>query len=1037
MKIANNPLKVFLLIFLGVLCAVTSFANETRMMRYPDICRDKIVFCYGGDIYVCNIDGKKVRQITSSIGEEMLPKFSPDGRQIAFTAEFEGNKEVYVMPVAGGKPKRLTFHQADEYVVSWHPNGTQVLFRSNRSSYSYRFNRLHTVAVTGGLPEVLDMPEADLASYNSQGDKIAFCRTSTETLLWKGYRGGAVPKIWTYDFKTHQAELVVSDESINHHPMWSGDFIYFVSDRGPEGEQNLWSYDCKSKKFSQLTSYDNWPVKWPEMDRDKIIFENEGRLLLYSITDHKITSPAIEVPVPATLLAPIVKNVQDKISAPTLSPDGKKVIVSARGDLFYLDPEKNITRNLTATPGVNERNPVWSPDGKYYAYISDLSGEEQIYLQSPEGEQMPVLLANNLKSKLGKLTWSPDSKKIGFSDKRACFYTINIETRETKKIFFDQYFASQRFVTAEWSPDSKWLVFVKWNPNWFSSVFLYSVDSEKEFRVTDEMVNATSPRFDPDGKYLYWIADCNVSIEDSFMDGNHHMVNPSKIMAATLQKSQPSPMHIDIDGLGSRIVPLPVENSNYSDLIALKGKLLYQSSPAQGESAIKMFDMAAQKESIFLKDAYFCIPSARGDKVVYIAPGTIGILDIKADQKAGDGEVDLSGLTMTIDYRKEWVQLFNEAWRIQRDFFYDENLHGIAWDAMKRKYETFLPNISTRCDLNYLLEDLFSELRQSHVEIEGGDLPEIPESTIGLLGVDLVPDRENGCYRIARIYRGQNWDEGTSSPLTLPGMNCNPGDYLLAIDGIPLKNGINPDSLLVGKAGQTVVVTINDKPTVSGSRKLTVKPATYSQRMGDLLRYNDWVLGNMEKVNKATGGKIGYIHIPDTYYPGIESFFRYFYAQSHKAGMILDVRFNSGGFNPYWMIERMNRSLMYYSRMPYGKAPMKEPDGGFFGSKVCIMNEWTESGGENFATIFRLTNCGPIIGERTSGNLASAQGMYLMDRGIVTYPAEGKKTASGAKFVENAGVLPDILVTNRPDESIQGIDRQLEQSIKEILAQIK
>ncbi len=1037
MKIPTTPPQLFLVIILGVLSAVSSLANETKMLRYPDISRDKIVFCYGGDIYIGNLDGRKVKQITSFIGEEMFPKFSPDGRHIAFTAEFDGNREVYVMPVEGGKLKRLTFHQSDEFVVGWHPDGTQVLFRSNRSSHSYRFNRLHMVAVTGGLPEVLDIPEADLAGYNAQGSKIAFCRTSTETLLWKGYRGGAIPKIWTYDFKTHQAELVVSDESTNHHPMWSGDFIYFVSDRGTEGEQNLWSYNCNSKKVSQLTFYKDWPVKWPELDRERIIFENEGRLCLYSINNNKITVLNIEIPLPATLLTPVIKSVRDKISVPSLSPDGKKVIVSARGDLFYLDSEKNVTRNLTATPGVNERSPVWSPDGQYFAYISDVSGEEQIYLQSPEGGREPILLTNVLKSKLGKLAWSPDSRKIGYADQRACFYTIDIATRETKKIFFDFYFASQRFVAAEWSPDSKWLVYTKLNPNWFGSIFLYSVEAGKEYRVTDEMVNASGPRFDPDGKYLYWIADCNVSIEDSYLDGNHHMVNPSKIMMATLQKGQPTPMHIDLAGLGNRITPLPVESSNYGDLIALKGKLLYQSSPAHGEPAIKMFDLEAQKESVFLKDSYFCIPSAPGDKVVYLAPGTIGILDIKADQKAGDGAVDLSGLTMAIDYRKEWVQLFNEAWRIQRDFFYDETLHGIDWDSMKRKYEQLLPNIPTRRDLNYLLEDLFSELRQSHVEIEGGDMPDIPESNIGLLGIDLVQDRKNGFYRITKIYQGQNWDEGTSSPLTLPGMNCNPGDYLLAIDGIPLTNGINPDSLLVGRAGEKIEVTINDKPTVSGSRKLTVKPAAYSPELGDLLRYNDWVLGNMEKVNKATGGKIGYIHIPDTYYPGIESFFRYFYAQSHKEGLILDVRFNSGGFNPYWMIERMNRTMMYYSRMPYGKAPMKEPDGGFFGSKVCMINEWTESGGENFATIFHLTNKGAIIGERTSGNLASAQGMYLMDRGIVTYPAEGKQTADGTKFVENTGVSPDIIVTNRPDDYIQGIDRQLERSIKEILAQIK
>jgi len=1016
---------------LGILFTASTFANETRLLRYPDVSRNKIAFCYGGDLYISSVDGKNVRQLTSFPGEEMLPKFSPDGKQIAFTAEFDGNKEVYTMPVSGGKPKRLTFHQADEYVVDWYPDGSKILFRSNRSSYSYRFNRLHTVPVTGGLPEVLNLPEADLSSYNSTGDQIAFCRTSTETLLWKGYRGGTVPKIWTYDLINKKSELVIDDSTINHHPIWMGDFIYFISDRGPEGEQNLWSYNVKDKNNSQLTFYKDWPVKWPSSDGNRIIFENEGGLGLYSIREKKITNLRITIPLPESFLAPVIKSVQDKVSAPTLSPDGKKVIVTARGDLFYLDPEHKTTRNLTATPGVNERSPVWNPDGSSFAFISDVTGEEQIYIQAVESVWKPDLISNCSPSKLGRLCWSPDCKKLGYSDKRGCFYTINIETRETKKIFFDSWFASQRFVSAKWSPDSKWLVFVKGNPNWFTSVFLYSIESGKTFRVTDKLVNASGPCFDPEGKYLFWIADCNVSIEDSYMDGNHHMVNPSKIMHVALQNG------MDMEGLGNRIMPLPVENSNYSDLIALKGRLLYQSAPAQGEAAIKMFDLASQKESVFLTDASYCIPAASANRVVYVAGGRIGILDIKPDQKAGDGEIDLSGLTMKVDYRQEWVQLFNEAWRIQRDFFYDENLNGVDWPAMKRKYEVMLPYVSTRRDLNYLLEDLFSELRQSHVEIEGGDMPAIPESNIGFLGIDLVQDRKNGCYQITKIYRGQNWDERKSSPLTLPGMNCKTGDFLLAIDGVLLNEGVSPDSLLIGKAGETVEVTVNDKPTLSGSRRLVVKAATFSKEPGDFLRYNDWVLSNMEKVNQATGGRVGYIHIPDTYYPGVESFFRYFYAQSDKEALILDVRFNSGGFNPYWMIERVNRSMMYYSHMPYGKAPMKEPDGGFFGQKVCITNEWTESGGENFAHILRLTNSGTLVGERTSGNLASAQGMYLMDWGVVTYPAEGKQNIKGEKVIENMGVSPDIQVGNLPDDALQGKDRQLEQSINEILKKIK
>jgi tricorn protease len=1043
--------KLFLTALVLSFLGLPGIAAEARLLRYPDIHKNKIVFCYGGNLFSASVSGENVKQLTSFPGEVLFPKFSPDGKQIAFTADFEGNKDVYVMSAQGGKPKRLTFHPADEYVVDWHPDGTKILFRSNGSSSSYRFNRLHVVPVQGGLPAVLELPEADLSSYNDRGDKIAFCRTSTESLFWKRYRGGAVPNIWTYDFANRRAELAIADASINHHPMWIGDRIYFVSDRGKSKEQNLWSYDCKSKEVRQLTHYQDWGVQWPSRGGDKIIFENEGRLHIFNTDDGQVADLKIDIALPDSFPAPTVENVQNKASSPALSPDGKKVIIGARGDLFYLEPEKHITRNLTGTSGVNERFAVWSPDGRYFAYISDVSGEEEIYIQAADGGQKPMPVSRGLKSKLGGLQWSPDGRKIGYSDKRAIYYVTEIATLETKKIFFDKYFGSQRFVSAAWSPDSRWLAYVNGNANWLSSIYLYSFETEKSYRVTDELTHTYNPRFDPDGKYLYWIADCSVNIEDSYLDTEHHIINPSKIIVATLQKNTRSPfspglksaadvpanpsfpIRIDIDGLGRRIAALPIENSNYSDLFALKGKLTYTSSPASGESVIKMYDLAGQKESVLLRGASYCIPAAQADKVIYSAAGKIGLLDMMADQNAGDGPIDLSGLKMTIDHRKEWAQIFNEAWRIQRDFFFDENLRGVDWEAMKRKYEPLLPHVASRRDLNYLIEDLFSELGQSHVEIKGGDLPKIPQSHIGLLGIDLELDKIERLYKITKIYRGQNWDPERTSPLTLPGMNIKEGDFLLAIDGAALKEGINPDSLLVNKAGKTVVLTIHDKPSFSGSRTVPVQPVSFSESQGDWLRYNEWVLNNLEKVEKATGGKVGYIHIPDTYYPGIESFFRYFYSQIHKEGLIVDVRFNSGGYPPYWMIDRLNRVMIYYSHMPYGKAPIKEPDTGFFGSKVCLTNEWAESGGENFAYIFRLTKGGVLIGRRTSGNLASAQDFYLMDRGVVTYPAEGKRNEKGEFFIENAGVSPDIEVINRPDDMVKGRDLQLERSIEEVM----
>jgi tricorn protease len=488
--------------------------------------------------------------------------------------------------------------------------------------------------------------------------------------------------------------------------------------------------------------------------------------------------------------------------------------------------------------------------------------------------------------------------------------------------------------------------------------------------------------------------------------------------------------------LGQRVTALPIEDSNYSNLLALKGKLIYRSEPAKGEASIRRFDMVGKKESPLLKDAWYCSPAAHADALVYRTGGTIGILAMGATQKAGDVQIDLSGLTMTIDLRKEWRQMFFDACRIQRDFFFDEKLHGVDWQAMKRKYETLLPFVASRRDLNYLLEDLFAELGQSHMEIKGGDLPEIPRVNNGILGIDLEADENTRLYRISKIYRGQNWDPERSSPLTLPGMNIKAGDYLLAIDGTPLHEGVNPDSLLENKAGAPVVLTVHDKPAMAGSRTVRVKAAEFSEQCGDTLRYHDWVLNNMEKVNRASGGKVGYIHIPDTYYPGMASFFRYYYPQLDKQALIMDIRFNSGGYPAYWMIERLNRKLIYYSHLPHGKAPIREPDPGFFGSKICITNEWAESGGEVFAATFRQMNCGLLVGQRTSGNLASTGGFRLMDGGIVVYPAEGKQNNRGESVIENIGVFPDISVSNRPDEVIRGSDPQLERSVDEIMREL-
>jgi tricorn protease len=1030
-------------------------AAETRLLRYPDIHKDKIVFCYGGDIYTAFVTGENVKRLTSFPGEELLPKFSPDGERIAFTAEFEGGKDVYVMSAHGGKPTRLTYHPADEYMVDWTPDGTKIAFRSNGSSSSYRFNRLHVVPAQGGLPTVLELPEADLSSFDDTGDRIAFCRTNLDTARWKRYRGGLAPAIWTYDFKARKAEMVIDDPCGNRHPMWIGDDIYFVSDRGGSEEQNLWVYKGKSKDVHPLTFYKDWGVQWPSKGEDKIIYENEGRLAFYDLTDGKVHSIKLEIVPPPDAWAEQVKNVKANISgAPAPSPDGKKVIICARGELFLWEAEKKAMRNLTMTSGANERYPVWSPDGRRFAYVSDISGEEQIYVRDVDGRDA-LQITRCAPSRLDSLVWAPDGKNIGYADHRASFYIVEVETGATREAFFDENLGDSPFVSASWSPDGQWLVSSLGNPNLFRSIHLYSLRDGKTHRVTDDSAQATCPQFDPEGRYLYWISEVQkINVYDSFL-GDHVLINPSIVVAATLRNDMPSPLcggqdgrteedgkrevskfRIDVDGLGKRITALPIGSSTYTSLRALKGRLIYLSEPDQGESSLKIFDLAEKKEHVLIKGGRYGVPAGYADTVAYRAGSTIGLVDIKPDQKVGDGPVDLSSLNMTIDPRKEWRQIFNEAWRIQRDFFFDEDLHGIDWAAMKRKYEALLPFVATRQDLNDLIEDMFAELGQSHVEISGGDVPEIPRKNSGLLGIDLELDGGSRLYKIAKIYRGQNWDPERISPLTLPGMNIKEGDFLFAIDGTALKEGLNPDSLLENKAGATVVLTVSSAPSWEGARQVKVIPTSFSESEGDFLRYNEWVLGNMEKVAAATEGKVGYIHIPDTYLHGIESFFRYYYSQARKQALIIDIRFNSGGYPPHWMIELLNRKFEQYRRLPHGKALSREPEPGFFGPKVCLVNEWAKSGGDMFADTFRLWNCGSIIGKRTSGNLASTGGFRLVDGTVVVYPATGPQNENGENIIENIGISPDIDVANRPDDVIRGRDPQLEHGIREIMRRL-
>ncbi|MCK7476995.1 MAG: hypothetical protein M0C28_05300 [Candidatus Moduliflexus flocculans] len=615
----------------------TGTAAETLLLRYPDIHGNRLVFCHGGDVYLSSIEGGQAQRLTDFTGEESLPKFSPDGRQIAFTAEVEGNKDIYIMPVSGGKPRRLTFHPADEWVVDWHPDGERVVFRSNASSASYRVNRLHVVPAGGGLVQVLELPEADLAGFNDAGDKVAFCPTRVD-LPVKGYRGGAAPEIWTYDFAARTSDRIIADGSSNSDPIWIGDRVYFVSDRGDDRAPNLWVRDLGAGTSRPLTGFKEWPVRWPSRGGDRIVFENGGPPP-YPRHSHRDHTPGPD-------RDPRVPGPPDddgdhrrELSSPELPPcrptAGRSSSVRG-GTCSSWSPAGTLTRNLTRSSGAYERYPQWDPQGGRYAYVSDATGEDQIYIGRDEGDREAEQVSRCEAGRIGAISWSPDGRKIGFADHRAAYHILDLETGAAKRIFFNAYQGSVPFAAAAWSPDSRWLAYTLGNPNWLGSVYLYSLDQDRAFRVTDGSVNASSPQFDPDGRFLYWISDVRVNVEDSFWDGEHHLVDPSTIVAATLgreamspfapglENAEPaagaagaSPLRIDVEGLAGRAVALPVPDSSYGSLRAVAGGLIYSSSPARGEACFKLFDQASKTETILSRDAFFLVPAARSATAAY------------------------------------------------------------------------------------------------------------------------------------------------------------------------------------------------------------------------------------------------------------------------------------------------------------------------------------------------------------------------------------------------------------------------------------
>ena len=1082
------------------LTASAQNSGNTRLLRYPDIRGDQIVFTYAGDLWITSRSGGKARRLTAHPGGELFAKFSPDGKWIAFTGEYDGNTDVFVMPADGGEPRRLTYHPAQDVVLGWTPDSQKVLFRSGRTSFSNRFDKLFLVSINGGAPEELPLPAAGLTSYSPDGTKIAYNRVATEFRTWKRYRGGWQQFVSIYDLKNNIYDELPHTDAADMFPMWHGDAIYFDSDR--DGVMNLYRYDLKSKQLRKLTNYKEYDVKWPSLGGGSdaaIVYENGGYLYAFDLKTEKATLVPITVESDLTLTRPTFIRAERYINSFSLSPSGARALFGARGEIFTVPAKKGDVRNLTNSSGVRELWPAWSPDGKWIAYFSDRTGEYELYVRPQDGTGEEKRITTDGAAYRYEPKWSPDSKKILFGEKTLKLFYTNID--DGKPVLIDQ----SRISTIDeydWSPDGRWVAYAKTNENQFPQILLYSLDKKKSFPLGDGMTPDYGPVFDPTGKYLFFFSDRNL-VSPSFgnFERSFNYNNVTGIYAVTLaadtasplapesdeekgspaketpkpgsegakpsgesgeakgteqpaadgqkpeakeqpktppKKEEPKPTKVDVENISRRIVSVPVPIGNYDRLSAVKDRILYiQVPPAQPPAdpnvppaparLLHSYDLAKREDTVLLAGINNYTVNPAGDKILYRAGPLVGIIDARPGQKVGDGKIELGGLEMKVEPRAEWKQIFDEAWRIERDFYYDPTMRGLDWPAIKKRYEQELPYVAHRSDLNYIIGEMIAELSTSHAYVSGGDAPDVQRVGVGLLGVDF--ETRDGYYRFKKIYVGDNSASDTRSPLTEPGVIVREGDYLLAVNGRPLRASDNPFALFENTVGKQVILRINDKASEAGARNITVRPIANDRG----LRYLDWFEGNRRKVAEATGGRCGYMYVPDTAISGINSFAKSFYAQTDKDCLIVDERWNSGGFIPEFFVERLRRELMSYYA-PREGTDFKTPGAAIYGPKVMLINEFSGSGGDAFPFYFRRYGIGPLVGKRTWGGLVGISGgLPMIDNGSVTAPSFAIWTADNGKsewVVENKGVAPDFEVDSRPDLVVAGRDPQLEKAIE-------
>ncbi len=1073
-------LKLFLFSLVTGLSTLSLLAQiDARMFRYPDVSETQITFSYAGDIWIVPIEGGTAFKLSSPNGEESYPKFSPDGSKIAFNGNYNGNPDIYIMPTTGGVPERITYHGGPDSMIEWHPDGKRLLFASSRESGRQRFRQLFLISQDGGPTEKLPMAFAEFGSFSPDGKSIAFTDKSRVSRTWKRYRGGMAPDIFTLNLEDFSSTNITDNIANDEIPMWHGNKIFFLSDLGPNERNNIWVYDLQTKQNKQLTQFKDFDIHFPSIGPENIVFEAGGDLYLLNLSTFEQKKVSIKVVTDQLALIPSVKKVKDYMQGGGISPDGKRAIIEARGDIFSVPAEHGYVTNLTKTSGVAERFPAWSPDGKYIAFWSDQSGEYELTLLNLENNQEKKLSSYGAGFRYN-LYWSPDSKKLAFIDQLSQIKIFDIEKNTSIDVGREQWMGQGGLMnfSVSWSSDSRWMAYTKSQTNNTAVIFLFDTKDNTSHQVTSGFYSDANPSFDPDGKYLYFLTNRHMQPVYSDMDWAFIYPKSTVIAAMTLRKDVPSPLEarndkveikedekaeekesekdkkkknkkddkeddgddkkeksveIDLDGMEERSVILPPKAGDYFGLQAVSGKLLFQTvvegSP-RPSTPIKYYDLKEREEKTIFKNANFYDLSADGKKLLVANNGNAAIIDIKPEQKM-EKPLRLNEMEASIDPKAEWQQVFVDAWRLERDYFYDENMHGVDWLGMRKQYEKLLDDAVTRWDVNYVLGELIGEMNASHTYKGGGDAEKSLRTNTGYLGVDFMAD--NGFYKIKEIIKGAPWDAEVRSPLAQPGVDVKEGEYILSVNGIPITTKTEPYAAFQGLAGKTVVLKINKEASLENAREVILKTLGDESR----LRHLEWVENNRKKVAEATDGKIGYIYVRSTGVDGQNELMRQFAGQWHKDGLIIDERFNSGGQIPDRFIEMLNRTPLAYGAVR-GIEDMRIPYVGNYGPKAMLINGWSGSGGDAFPDFFRKKGLGPLIGSRTWGGLIGYSGVPpLIDGGFVTVPSFRFYDPDGKWFKEGHGVDPDIKVDENHTELAKGKDPQLEKAIEWINKQLK